>query len=86
MEYLGWYFIIGLVVLVFFDALTGRIRKNLPNASRDAQIKMAEQGQMTGGKTSFLVTLIFMWMFWPLVPAGALSSWIGKKIKRGKNG
>lgn len=70
----GIYFIIGFVALCILDILTGRIRSRLHSASEETQGRLAVTGSYVGNKTSIALTLIALWLFWPVAIYGALSS------------
>ena len=70
------YFLTGLVVLVLFDLLTHRIRKNFKNSAYDAKGQLAEKGNYIGDKQAFLFIALVTYLFWPFVIIGALT---GKK-------
>lgn len=68
--YLG----VGICALVVLDILTHRIRSRLYSASLDTQSKMIDTGNYVGDKTSKMLTVLALWMFWPVAIYGAFSS------------
>ena len=70
------YFLTGLVVLVLFDLLTHRIRKNFKNSAYDAKSQLAEKGNYIGDRQALFVMAGVTYLFWPFVIIGALT---GKK-------
>ena len=71
---LGGYLLLGIVVLGLFDWLTGRVRKRMRVASYETQERLTATGNITGVKTAVLLTLLALWMFWPVAIYGALST------------
>ena len=71
---LGGYLLLGIVVLGLFDWLTGRVRKRLREASSETQERLNATGNITGAKTAALLTVLALWMFWPVAIYGALST------------
>ena len=69
----GAYFGIGLFALIILDVLTGRIRKTLYSASAETQSKLAVTGNYVGGKTSIVMVLGALWLFWPVAIYGAVT-------------
>lgn len=67
----GVYMMAGLLALVLFDWLTGRVRHRLGGAFYDTQSKL-----MTGRKTSIGLTVIALWVFWLAVIGIALIDWL----------
>lgn len=66
------YFVIGFIALCILDILTGRIRSKLHSASAETQSKLVATGNYFGGKTSIVLTLVALWLFWPVAIYGAL--------------
>lgn len=71
---LGVYFSLGLIALCVLDIITGRIRKRLRSASLEAQSKLAVTGNFVGGRSSVVLVMVALWLFWPIAIWGALSS------------
>ena len=71
---LGIYFGVGLVALGILEVQTGRIRGKLHSASLEAQNKLLVSGNLVGGKTSRVLVIGALWLFWPVAIYGALSS------------
>lgn len=80
------YLLTGIIVLVVFDFLTKRVRKNILPAVAETQLKVAGAGALmgrvtasyVGRKTAIVFTLLAMWLFWPVVLYGYVES----KLKR----
>jgi len=70
---LASYFGIGLFALCLLDALTSRVRTKLRLASLEAQSKLAVTGNYVGGKSSIVLVLGALWLFWPVAVYGALT-------------
>jgi len=66
------YFILGLVVLIVFDAITTRIRTKIRGASYDTMDRLASSGTVVGRRTSLILLVTAIWVFWPVVIIGAL--------------
>ena len=73
---IGVYLFIGLLVLILFDLVTRRLRNRLRDASDEAQEKLAESGNFVGRKTSIMLTVLALWLFWPAPICGTLYDWI----------
>ena len=73
---IGIYLLLGLAVLALFDLITGRVRRRLKDASFETQSKMVVRA-----KTAIVITVIALWMFWPL----AIYSAIVSQFKSGGN-
>jgi len=72
------YLVIGLFALLLFNYATGgRLQKNLNKAREDTQSQLASSGNYVGHKSSMLLLLGAMWLFWPFVFIGAVTK--GKK-------
>ena len=69
---LAVYFGIGFIALGLLDTFTKRIRNRLFPASRETQSKMTASGNYMGDKSSILLTLIALWLFWPIAIYGAV--------------
>lgn len=66
------YFGSGVLFLVLFDIITGRIRRRLSSASIDTQVRMTRAGLYLGVKTGIIMFVVTMWLFWPAVLVGAV--------------
>ena len=66
------YLALGAVLLLLFNLLTGRLSKNLPNSSTDAQQKLIMSGNYVNRKSAGILLLGSMWLLWPIVFVGAL--------------
>ena len=82
-EVIGIYLLSGIVVLSLFDLFTGRIRRKLKTASYQAQEKLAASGSFVGVKTAMALTLVALWIFYPVAIYGAISE---KREERKKDG
>ncbi len=70
---LAGYFGIGLLALGILDILTNRVRTKLQSASLETQSKLAITGNFVGNKSSMLLVLGALWLFWPVAIYGALT-------------
>lgn len=77
-EVIGIYLLVGIVALVLLDLITGRIRKNIKDASYKSQEKLAASGSYVGRKTAVVLTLIALWIFYPVAIYGAISGLVVK--------
>ena len=77
-EVIGLYLLSGIVVLGLLDLFTGRVRKNITNASYKSQEKLAASGSFVGRKTAMALTLIALWIFYPVAIYGAISELVIK--------
>jgi len=75
--YLGLYLVAGIIALTLLDLITSRIRKRLKSASYDTQEKMTMRGSYIGAKQAIILTVLALWVFWPLVIYSAISSQSG---------
>jgi hypothetical protein len=66
------YLALGAVLLLLFNLLTGRLSKNLPDSSSDAQQKLIMSGNYVNRKSAGILLLGSMWLLWPIVFIGAL--------------
>ena len=76
------YLLAGILFLVIFNMVTGRINSQLTNASYDVQIKLANAGQhatLIGRKTAIILLVILIIVFWPGVVVGAIQRWKGDR-------
>ena len=73
-EIIGIYLLTGIITLGLLDLFTGRIRKNIKDASYKSQEKLAASGSYVGRKTSVVLTLIALWLFYPVAIYGAISN------------
>ena len=81
-EIIGIYLLTGIVALGLLDLFTGRIRKNIRDASYKSQDKLIARGSYVGMKTAIVLTLIALWIFWVVAIYGAISSWVNKEGKK----
>ena len=72
------YFALGIIALVLLDWLTGRVRSRLRSASYDAQSKLVLSGNYVGTKMALVLTVVVLWLFWPLAIFSAISSQLKK--------
>ena len=77
-EIIGIYLLTGIITLGLLDLFTGRIRKNIKDASYKSQEKLAASGSYVGRKTAVVLTLIALWLFYPVAIYGAISSLVIK--------
>ena len=68
------YFSAGLLALCVLDALTGRVRNRLRSASVEVQDGLATTGSFVGRRSSVVLLLVALWLFWPAAIYGALAS------------
>jgi len=73
-EVIGIYLLLGIVALVTLDLFTGRVRSRLKEASYETREKLAGAGSFVGAKTAMFLTLIALWIFYPVAIYGAISS------------
>jgi hypothetical protein len=78
LEGFGIYLLLGIVALGLLDLFTGRIRRKLKLASYQTQEKLALSGSFVGSKTAIMLTLIALWLFYPVAIYGAISSLVIK--------
>ena len=71
---IGAYLILGIIALCLLDFLTGRVRCHLKTASYETQEKLILSGSLVGVKVAMVITLIALWIFWPVAIYGAISS------------
>lgn len=74
LEAVALYFIIGIVALGLLDLTTGRIRRQLKEASIETQTRLVHTGQFVGTRTAVLLTLGALWLFWWLAIYSAIVS------------
>lgn len=72
----GIYLLLGIIAIGLLDLLTGRVRKRLKLASYETQGKMVASGSLVGVKTAYILTLLALWLFYPIAIYGAIT---GKK-------
>ncbi len=75
---LVFYFTMGIVAIIALDMLTGRVKQRLKSASYDTRDKLMVSGSYVGVKTALVLTLLALWIFWPVAIYGALSNLGGK--------
>lgn len=71
---IGGYLLAGIVLLGLFDLFTGRVRQRIRVASFETQQKLTATGNVTGTKTAVVLTLLALWMFWPVAIYGAMAT------------
>ena len=71
---IGAYLVLGIIALGLLDLFTGRIRKNIKDASYKSQAKLVARGSYVGRKTAVVLTLIALWIFYPVAIYGAIST------------
>lgn len=71
---IGLYLSGGIIVLVVFDLLTGRIRNRISPASDETRSKLAGTGYWAGHKGAIVITVLATWIFWPVVVYGFVES------------
>ena len=69
---LGIYFGLGIVVIVVLDLCTGRVRKRLRVASSETLNKLALSGSYVGARVAMLITVLALWLFWPVLIYGVV--------------
>jgi len=74
LEIIGIYLLLGIVALVSLDLFTGRVRGKLKDASYQTQEKLAGAGSFVGAKTAIVLTLLALWLFYPVAIYGAISN------------
>lgn len=75
---LGVYLLIGLVVVIVFELITGRIRQKLVGATYDTQQNLQQSGLFVGMSAGKIVILLSIWAFWPILIVGAVTSIRGR--------
>lgn len=81
------YLVVGMGVLILFDLITGRLRRNFRQCTTDAQSRLTNSGNYIGDKWAAVLFFGAMWLFWPFVLIGAIADRIGgKNGKRLQNG
>lgn len=63
---LGLYLVAGIIALILLDLITGRIRKRIKIASFDTQEKMTAKGSYIGTKQAMIITVLALWVLWPV--------------------
>ncbi len=76
------YLLLGLASLAILEAITGRIRKQIGVAAQETQTKLANAGQFTGHTMSMLITLLALWVFWPVAAYGAVEKLLKKSSRQ----
>ena len=79
--FIAGYFILGIIVLVLFDLVTRRIRRNWEVAVADTLAQLSNIGMGLGFRQGEILIGFVMWLLWPAVIYGAV-----KGRKKGKNG
>lgn len=75
------YLLAGLLFLMIFDLLTGRIRRKFKDAVADTQLNVAntspvmghDMAMIIGRKTAFVIMVLATWAFWIAVLIGFIS-------------
>ena len=70
----GAYLFVGIIAIVLLDKFTGRVRARLNLASFDTQEKLATTGFFVGRRMAIILTLVALWLFYPVAIYGAVSS------------
>lgn len=68
----GVWVLVGAVALLVFDAVTGRLRKNLHDAILDIRIRSLGGWGMLDRRIALVLTAMAALTFWPVVFVGAL--------------
>jgi len=76
---IGSYLLLGLLALLVFDLATKRIRNGITAASRGTQTKLVNSGSFAGERVALMLTLLAIWIFWPVVFYGAVEKRIRKE-------
>ena len=71
---LGAYLVVGIIAICLLFILTGKMRKRLKDASIDTQEKMTAKGSYIGTKQAMIITMLALWIFWPVAIYGAIFS------------
>jgi hypothetical protein len=75
------YLLVGLLFLIIFDVATKRIRNRLDDATFEVKNKLAMSGSYVGTRIATTVLLFAIWLMWPVVIVGALTT--GKEQDNG---
>jgi predicted MFS family arabinose efflux permease len=84
LAWFGLYFLVGLVAVGVLDTLTGRVRNRLRDSAADTQLIMLKAMTPLGTRTSRIVTLIALWVWWPFAIGSALFGLIHKEAHDNK--
>ncbi len=76
------YLCTGLIALGLLDLATHRIRTKLWSASAETQETLWYSGNLVGRRTALIITVIALWICWPV----ALYSWVASKITKTDKG
>lgn len=68
------YFGIGALFLAIFDLVTGRIRRKFDWATTETQLSMTNAMVTLSRRAAKMLFLICLWVLWPAVVYGALTS------------
>jgi hypothetical protein len=79
LEWVALYFLVGIAAIGLLDALTGRVRNRVKEASVETQSIMLKAMTPLGTKTSLIVTLIALWVWWPFAIGSAIFGLIHKE-------
>ena len=72
---LAAYATIGILFLAIFGLISGRIRKQIRDAVKETQMKLAATAWVYfGPRMATVILLLTLWLFWPAVGIGALRS------------
>jgi len=69
-QILGIYLGVGIACLAILDYLTGRIRKGM-----DSAVFQVASLMQAGERVAIIITVVFLWLFWPAAVYGALERW-----------
>ena len=79
------YFVGGLLVLFAFDVITHRLRDKFRDKVAEANVVMAQQGNVYVGRRMMLVTFaLITWLFWPAILIGAATDRKDEDEQKGK--
>ncbi len=71
---IGAYLAGGILALGLLELLTKRIHRKLKLASIETQSRMVASGSLLGYRSAIVLTIIALWLFWPVAIFGALST------------
>ena len=74
---LGVYLLVGMIVLWLFETFTGRIRDGIDDAAFQVMNMMRCRA-----KVAMTITLIAIWVLWPVVIYGAAERWWEERNKQ----
>jgi len=65
------YLVLGLIAVGILELTTKRISTNIKDAKYDTQDILAKAGSVVETKTALVLTLLALWVFWPVAIYGA---------------